>query len=654
MTKIRTARAAILAFLAIFAGIIAIVIWRSLPEPSATVAVHPVPAAPEEMPIEGTVESVASTFLFTEEQDGLVVTRLQAGRMLGMEGGSRVLSEIVVEFRPDPEGHPDQTAEIRGAAGRFDPVASRVVLQGDVVIRLAGGETLETSAVEYSLKERIATTEAVVNFSLESMQGSARGLTAHLAEERIHLHSQVDLLGVGDGAGGGTRIRAGGLEHDGLAGRTALTGQVVFSGEWGRFEGQVLTIIRTPALTAANSPAPGTLHLEDEHGDSRFVLTADSWIFHLSETRQLQGVEAVGHARLTPGATAADLPLEELSAPRMVIAPAAGEQDSNRLFAYGEPAEPVRPRLAEETVDQVTAGRLTMESGPGDQGWVRFRKDVHATGPGRALRGAELLAHRDGSIELTGSAAVPAQIIEPDRVMTAEYFHYDPDGNSRATGGVHFDGVAADDGQRLAVVADQAEYTAHDELLRLSGDVRAWQGSDTLQAAWLEMERPTSTLRAGGGVTTSMGSLAEDQRMTESARARVQAEEVVWERDNGRALFTGQVTLTRDEMNLKSETLDLRTMEEDDYAFTASGQVLIWNSDWTGSGDRLFSAGENEPYHLESDSGTATVTSLASGSTLRGARLLIHPDDGKAEVDSLPGGRITIRAPAAGQGGAGL
>jgi lipopolysaccharide export system protein LptA len=606
------------------------------------------------MPVEGTVESAASTFLFTEEQNGQVVTRLQAGRMLGMEGGSRILSEIVVEFRPDAEGHPDQTAEIRGAAGRFDATASRIFLQGDVVIRLATGETLETSAVEYSLKERIATTEAVVHFSLDGMRGSARGLTAHLAEEKIHLHHDVDLLGLGTGAGAGTRIQSGGLEHEGLAGRTALTGEVILSGDWGRFEGQGLTVNQTPARPRADSSAPGTLYLEDAQGASRFILTADSWLFHFAGSHQIQGVEAVGHARLTPGTTAAGLPLQELSAPRMVIEPAAADEEVSRLFAYSEEGQPVRAHLAEEILDQVTAGRLTMETGPGGQGWVRFRENVLATGPGRSLRGAELLAHRDGRVELTGSAAEPAQVVEPDRVMTAEAIEYDPDGSSRATGSVHFAGATSAEGQRLAVIARQAVFTAHDERLRLSGDVRAWQGSDTLQAAWLELERPTSILRAGGGVTTSMGSLAEDQRLSESARARVQAEEVTWERDNGRARFTGEVLLTREDMNLQADVLDLHTNATGAHAFTASGQVLIWNSDWTGSGDRLFSAGENEPYHLESDSGVATVTSLASGSTLRGARLLIHPDDGKAEVESLPGGRITIRAPAAGHGKAGL
>jgi lipopolysaccharide export system protein LptA len=653
LTNIRTARAILLASMVIFAGVIAMVIWRSIPEEAAVLAERPVPAAPEQMPVEGTIESAASTFLFTEEKDGEVVTRLQAGRMLGMEGGSRVLSEIVLEFRPDPDLHPDQIAEIRGAAGRFDATASRILLQGDVIIRMATGETLETSAVEYSLKDRIATTTEVVTFSLATMRGSARGLSAHLAEEKIQLQHDVDLLGLGEGAGKNTRILADGLEHDGMAGRTALTGDVTLTGSWGRFEGRGLAVTQSADRTQADSMSPGALHLDDEHGASRFILTADAWVFHLSESRQIEGVEAIGQARLTPGVSALDLPLQELSAPRMLIEPAVSREGTSRLFAFGEVGEPVRARLAEEKMDQVTAGRLTLESGAGQEGWVLFQEDVHATGPGGSLRGTELLAHRDGSIDLTGTAAAPAQVVEPDRAMTAEAIHYDPDGNSRATGGVQFNGTTDDGGPRLAVVADQAVYTAHDERLRLEGAVRAWQGSDSLQAAWLEMERPTSVLRAGGGVVTSLGSKAEGERLNESARAHVQAEEVVWERDTGKARFTGEVLLTRDQMNLKSQVLDLRSAAEDEYAFTASGQVLIWNSEWTGSGDRLFSRGEKEPYHLESDSGMATVTSLASGSILRGARLLIHPEDGKAEVESLPGGRITIRSPATDQGEAG-
>ena len=654
MTKIRTARAIILAGMLIFAAVIAMVIWRSIPDEQAVLAERPVPAAPDQMPVEGTVESAASTFLFTEEQDGVVVTRLQAGRMLGMEGGSRVLSEIVVEFRPDPEEYPDQTAEIRGAAGRFDATASRISLQGDVTIRMATGEILETSAVEYSLKERIATTTEIVTFKLETMSGSARGLSAHLAQKKIHLQNDVDLLGLGEGTGNGTRVVAGGLEHDGVAGRTALTGDITLTGSWGRFEGHGLTVIQAPHQTQADSPAPGTLHLDDEDGASSFILTADGWLFHLGEDRQIQGVEALGQARLSPGTTALDLPLQELSAPRMLIEPAATRGGTSRLHAYGEPGVPVQARLAEENMDRVTAGLLTLESGPDQAGWVRFQEDVHATGPGGSLRGTELLAHRDGSIDLTGTAANPAQVIEADRAMTAETIHYDPEGNSRAMGGVQFNGLIGDDDQRLAVVADQATYSAHDERLRLDGAVRAWQGSDSLQATWLEMERRTSILRAGGGVVTSLGSQAEGDRLSESARARVQAEEVVWERDTGKAQFTGEVLLTRDQMNLKSQILNLSSTSEDQYAFTASGQVLIWNNEWTGSGDRLFSTGEDEPYHLESDSGMATVTTLESGSILRGAHLLIHPEDGKAEVQSLPGGRITIRTPSADPGEAGL
>ena len=108
----------ILTFLAVFTMVIAGIIWQSTPTERATPVAHPVPPAPEKMQVEGEVESAASTFDFTEERGGHIVTRLRAGRMLGMEGGSRVLSEIIIEYHPETETHPQRMARVGGDAVR--------------------------------------------------------------------------------------------------------------------------------------------------------------------------------------------------------------------------------------------------------------------------------------------------------------------------------------------------------------------------------------------------------------------------------------------------------------------------------------------------------------------------------------------------------
>jgi lipopolysaccharide export system protein LptA len=200
-------------------------------------------------------------------------------------------------------------------------------------------------------------------------------------------------------------------------------------------------------------------------------------------------------------------------------------------------------------------------------------------------------------------------------------------------------------GKRLTATADAAEFSASSGVLRLEGSVRAWQGNDTLQAAWVEMDQPTSVLRAGGGVTTSLGPReSANGHVTTTARTRVKSQDLIWERERNKALFSGHVLLSREGMLLHAATLDMLSSDEKGTAFTATGDVHLQDQEWSGTADRLTYAGHGDLYHLESDDGLATVTSLASGSILRGARLSVDPESGQAQVESLPGGRIIVRS----------
>jgi hypothetical protein len=202
MRSIRVARLALLLFLGVFAVVMVVAVWRTPLGPPTLPAPRKVPVLPAEVPLEGAVESATETFLFTEEKGGVVVTRLQAGRMLGIEGGNRVLSDILIEFCPEPETHPERMAEVKGSLGRFDATAHEVILEGGVELRLATGQELQAPSLVYRLDDRVARSDGEVRFRLEGAQGTARGLTARLQEQTLHLAPQVQVTATEDNAPG--------------------------------------------------------------------------------------------------------------------------------------------------------------------------------------------------------------------------------------------------------------------------------------------------------------------------------------------------------------------------------------------------------------------------------------------------------------------
>jgi len=645
LKHIRTTRALILAFLAIFAMVIAGMIWRSSPRERVTPAAHPVPAAPPKMAVEGTVESAASTFSFTEERGGHIVTRLRAGRMLGMEGGSRVLSNFIIEFHPEPEAHPDRMARIRSDAGKFDTARQEVALQGNVRIRMASGEELATESLLYNLKTRSVQTEGPVRFRLEGTSGTAVGMTAHLATEEVTLHHDVRLAGEKGADGEEMVITAGQLNYDGLRGRSDLLGGVSLSGAWGSFTGSHLVFQESGDGSVASSSEPGELILVGGDPEDAFSLTAGAWHFEFDSNRRVRLVLATGHALLRPMVLVSGKVMKSLAAPGIRLEPAAGERRYHTLHAFSSTTEPVRASLASDILGEVTAERLDLVAGRKEGDWASFSGNVQARGPGRTARGAILLARGDGTILLSGDEQNPARIVEARRSLAAAKIQYDGDGGGRADGNVHLTGMATSQGLRLAAVADKAEFSAGNGILRLEGTVRAWQGNDTLQADWVELNQPTGLLRAGGGVITSLGSREPGSgRDNTTARTRVKSQDLVWERALNKARFSGHVLLTREGMLLQAAVLDMRTSDETGTAFAATGEVRLQDQEWSGTADRLTYDGRGDLYHLESDDGLATVISLASGSMLQGAHLSVDPESGTAQVESLPGGRIIMRS----------
>jgi len=477
------------------------------------------------------------------------------------------------------------------------------------------------------------------------------GMTAHLATEEVTLHHQVHISSETGADGREMVISAEQMRYNGSQGSSDLLGKVSLAGEWGSFHGHHLIFHESESGTLARSGEPGELTVDGGGPEKAFSLAAAAWQFEFDASRRIRAVVATGNAHLRPAAPSSDMVLKTLAAPRIRMEPAGGERLFHTLNAFSSPTEPVRATIVSVSLEEITAERLDLEVGRAQGDWARFSGIVHARGPSRTATGSSLLARPDGTLLLSGDAQAPARLMESRRTLAAAEIHYDGDGGGRASGSVHMTGMTTSQGARLAAMADVAEFSSGSSTLRLEGTVRAWQGSDTLQASWLEMDHPNSVLRAGGGVTTSLGPReATRANATSAARTRVKSEDLTWERERNKALFSGHVLLTRAGMLLQAAALDMLTSEEKGTTFAANGDVHLQDQEWSGTADRLTYAGQGELYHLESDAGMATVTSLASGSTLRGAHLSVDPHNGRAQVESLPGGRIIMRSRGAGVG----
>jgi lipopolysaccharide transport protein LptA len=646
MRSIRAARAVVLVFLALFAAAILYAVWRAPDTSPAMPAPRPVPEAPEEMPVAGPVESAAETFLFTEEKAGIVVTRLRAGKMLGIEGGSRVLSDILIELRPNPETDPDEITRIRGEAGRFDAAAHEVILRGAVELRTATGEELHAEILRYRVDERRARSDGPVRFSLGESSGTARGLDADLVRRRLKLASEVvlEILSAGDEAS--TRVCADSLDHDGTSGDLRLGGAIEIEGAWGVFQGRDL--FHRPGEAGGSvgvSNAPGSLRAST--GDrQRLVLEAERWRFDFDETRRIQAVVASHRARLEPLADPTS-PLEELVAERIRFEPAETPDSGVRLEAFSQGGAPVEARLREAALSSVTASRLSLVTIPPEGQVAVFRGDVRASGPARTAIGHELRLREDGSAVLGGSPAEPAQATEATHAVTAQRIVFREDGSGAARGDVRIDvhTGSAEGRERLAAVADEADFLPKDDTLRLRGRVRAWQGEDTLEAEWLRLERNRGRLVAGGGVVTSIRSGAESGGLVRaSERIQVRAASLVWERPLSRAIFTGDVRMVQGAAEMSADRLELEGAENGQRRLVAEGSVSFEDPDWLGGGDRLTYGGQPDTYVLESDDALAWVISKSSGGRLRGRTLRVNATGEAVLVEGRQGGRVTIRA----------
>ena len=645
MRRLRLLRLTLLAFLGAFALWIAGDIWHTMEPAPPPLEPAPPPEAPEAFQPDGPVALSSEGFMITQERGGEVVLRLQAGKMLGLEEGSRILSDILIEVRPQPDEHPDRLVRIEGEAGRFDSVAHEVELRGEIHIALDSGEWLQTDGLRYRLDQRLAAASGPVRFDLAGTLGRAEGLVADLKNGRIDLVANV-VLEKSDRGERAARIHAESLQrHPEFI---LLSGAVRIEGDWGTFRGRELRFTPTPDGGAVGvSRSPGELGSGDPETSERFRLTGGHWTFELDPDRGLRSVVCRQAPELTlSGDDEAGVRLESIRAPeiRVDLPPGAGK-DAPRLLARGTPDQSVVTHFASGPVQEVRSTTFTVfredEAGPRI---ALFTGSVRATGEARQATGHTLRVAESRAAELRGDGTIPARIIQDEQVLAAQVIRFAPDGSGEAQGDVNLARPGRRPGEeRLAATGDAAWFSPDGHRVRLQGQVRVWHGERTLSAGWLETDHDTGTLRAGETVHLAFRPGQGIEGLRASERVQVRAESLLWENSPRRVTFDGAVHLTQESASVEADHLVLEETPDGNRILLAEGQVSFEDLQWLGSGDRLLYRHAVGSYELESYNDLARVAAHSDAGFLAGRLLRFDREGGAVEVVSRDDGRATVR-----------
>ncbi|MFQ5700447.1 MAG: LptA/OstA family protein [Acidobacteriota bacterium] len=642
MGRLRLLRWTLLVVLSGFAVWVIADIWRTAGPSPPPLAPPPVPAAPEAFPVAGPVDSASEGFRITQERGGEIVLQLSAEKMLGMEQGSRILSDIVIEMRPDPGKDPDRLVRIEGAAGRFDAAEHEVRLQGEIHLALDTGEWLETDGLRYRLDQRLAAAAGPVRFDFSGTRGQATGMVANLAIGRIDLVSDV-ILAAPDAGQGSATIRAESLRRTPES--IALDGAVRIEGQWGAFSGRDIVFVTSPdGQTVGESTADGTLSSSLSDTDTKGRLMGGAWHFELDGDRALRAVIASAGPRMRlEDDPEASVHLSDIFAPTIRIEfpdRAAGGQ--SRLVAQGNAHTAVRAVFARGPVAEVTSADLVVRRGSGERVAV-FSGGVQAGGELRQASGLALDVRESHAAVLTGAGAEPARLIQDGQVLSADRIRFDPDGSGEATGHVELSVPRQEEAGGFAGTSEAAVFAPDGRRVRLMHDVRVWQDERTLSAGWIENDRGAGTLRAGDDVHLSFrpGDGIAALRATERIQAR--SDTVVWENSPRRVTFDGSVRLTQEGARVEADHIVLAQAESGERTLLATGHVDFEDPQWHGDGDRLLYRIDSGEYELESESALARVAAASDTGFLTGRLLRFDRSGGQVEVASRDGGRVTVR-----------
>ncbi|HEX8098440.1 MAG TPA: LPS export ABC transporter periplasmic protein LptC [Pyrinomonadaceae bacterium] len=605
--------------------------------------------------LSGTVVSVTEGYERVEMDGGRVKLLVRAAKDITYSDGHHELETVHLEYHSSAEEKPDQIDANRAV---YLAEQEFVTFSGDVRMQARNGLSVKTEALVYNHKTGVGETDKPVTFERENISGRSNGAGVDAKNKVLDLRRDVEITVLPEAKG---EKKKGEKENDTRSlplvihsaralfeqshmqmtfsgGATAEQGRDIMSGDaLGATLSQQRRVEKITSRGNSYLRSMGEGHAAEVHSaDMDFFFDANQRLWYATATNQvtarsldadsemqLSGTNAVEvrfdtkseQSRLSQLTTTGGRAVVNLSAPKSHAGDerAASKRltaDSVRLFwrATGrdlERAEAVGS--AELFVDPVQktakADRKTLTA-------PRFDCDFYEAGN---------LARN--FVATGGSKAViePAQPTEQraTRTMTAQKMSALFARDTQDVDRVNAEGDAKFNEQDRNGVAQNAAYTASDEVVRLrGGEPTVWDSRARVKAAEIDSDTRNDISYARGKTTTVYYSQEQTNGATPFRKVKspvyVVSDRADYSHATGVAVYTGNARTWQDDNFLRADRITLyrenKRMDGEGHVQSALYQARRKNPNGVSevvpvfaTSDRMFYADPDRLIHYESN-----------------------------------------------------
>ncbi|MFQ6037951.1 MAG: LptA/OstA family protein, partial [Candidatus Aminicenantales bacterium] len=292
-------------------------------------------------------------------------------------------------------------------------------------------------------------------------------------------------------------------------------------------------------------------------------------------------------------------------------------------------------------------GRLKELSAEKD---VRISAESGEDGSLRALSGAGLQMQEDRmSITVEGRPEDPARFVFQRSDFTAERFVFSlKNKDFEAHKEIHAVLQQAEDQEEgtsgffkrespVFIQGESLRYAESEKRYVFKGKVKAWQGSRTLAADELSVERESGVLKARGRVTSVL--FSRTGKKEEEERFQIRAEKADYLAEEDRVVYEGGVRLDLKDGFLQTETLSLSLKGEGREVshIAALGKVVVIQGRYEGRGGHAKFDIEQEMIVITEN---PVFIEKGKGQT-QGTKLTFHMADGRIVIENRERERST-------------
>lgn len=500
----------------------------------------------------------------TQTIGGRVVSRIRAERVVSFESGWTTLENVYMTiYRPN-----NLTYELACPQAQFNTVTKVADAKGGVKLTSSDGVEIETAEILFDGKR--LTNQIPVRFKLDRWNGNAGALDLDVEAETLRLYNTVtatiDAAKPGDlpttvkGEESLFRRKENNVTFDRNV-EMARGADVMRSNQViGRFTPDRKKLVGfegtgNASIVMAGSPRPG------ENLGGRKLITADGFYTEVGPDGEIVAV----NARSASGPAVAILdgpPRREITAGgfRVVL----GDRSVSEIKAEWQ----VVMKEMGEVLRQVNAEHVTVSFDPVTnkartaflEGAVRYTDPKTTASAFRAnydITGDRLILSTDTGWQAT--------VVSDGSTIRAKQIEFSPKAQTaKATGEVMAQlvskgsGASADGtnlfpaGAPVFINADSLFMRQSEGVAQFTGNVRAWQNTNTLLANELQVQGQGSVVSARGNVKTVLYNT--DQETQKPVPMTSRSEQLIARRNDRRIELAGNVTIEDATRSLSSET----------------------------------------------------------------------------------------------------